>query len=186
MTTRRKLFAALATLPFIGKVFATQKLPESSEILMSFDARDWARHFISHVKANPSIPLDEGTMQSWFANALMRGYDESTMVLNYKLPDVVYTTKECIHFKISNFGAEADIAAGKFLSFLSETGIRGAVARGWCSEKNRYKEMDFDLAEAIVQSLMECRDEIRVLEFEAFTEGGDLIGKGRMFSKKEL
>lgn len=28
-------------------------------------------------------------------------------------------------------------------------GIRGAVARGWCADKNRLKEMDIDLAEAI-------------------------------------
>lgn len=39
--------------------------------LPSFDARDWAAAFC---KIHPS--MDEGTMISWFANALMRGYDE--------------------------------------------------------------------------------------------------------------
>lgn len=39
--------------------------------LPSFDARDWAAAFC---KRNPS--MDEGLMISWFANALMRGYDE--------------------------------------------------------------------------------------------------------------
>ena len=39
--------------------------------LPSFDARDWAAAFC---KRNPT--MDEGTMQAWFANALMRGYDE--------------------------------------------------------------------------------------------------------------
>lgn len=39
--------------------------------LPSFDARDWAAAFC---KLNPSI--DEGLMIVWFANALMRGYDE--------------------------------------------------------------------------------------------------------------
>jgi hypothetical protein len=37
----------------------------------SFDARDWAEAFC---KINPAA--DEGTMLAWFANALMRGFDE--------------------------------------------------------------------------------------------------------------
>jgi hypothetical protein len=40
--------------------------------LPSFDAQDWAKAFC---KINPVI--DEGAMLSWFANALMRGYDEA-------------------------------------------------------------------------------------------------------------
>jgi hypothetical protein len=39
--------------------------------LPSFDAQDWAKAFC---KINPEI--DEGIMLGWFANALMRGYDE--------------------------------------------------------------------------------------------------------------
>lgn len=39
--------------------------------LPSFDARDWAAAFC---KLHSS--MDEGTMIVWFANALMRGYDE--------------------------------------------------------------------------------------------------------------
>jgi len=31
--------------------------------------------------------------------------------------------------------------------------IRGAVARGWCADANRRKEMDSDLAEAISQEV---------------------------------
>lgn len=45
-------------------------------ILESFDARDWARAFVKTIAANQSIPTDEETMTTWFANALMRGYDE--------------------------------------------------------------------------------------------------------------
>jgi len=37
----------------------------------SFDAKDWAAAFC---KRNPT--MDEGLMLAWFANALMRGYDE--------------------------------------------------------------------------------------------------------------
>jgi len=41
--------------------------------LPSFDARDWAEAFLKH---NPNCGIDEGTLIGWFANALMRGYDE--------------------------------------------------------------------------------------------------------------
>lgn len=39
--------------------------------LPSFDARDWAKAFC---KITPEA--DEAHMLTWFANALMRGYDE--------------------------------------------------------------------------------------------------------------
>ena len=42
--------------------------------LPSFDARDWAKAFC---KKFPQ--MDEGLMLGWFANALMRGYDERAM-----------------------------------------------------------------------------------------------------------
>ena len=42
--------------------------------LPSFDAHDWAEAFC---KAFPE--MDEGVMISWFANALMRGFDEHAM-----------------------------------------------------------------------------------------------------------
>lgn len=48
----------------------------STDFSESFDARDWAKAFVEHVTANPAIAADEGTMLAWFANALMRGYDE--------------------------------------------------------------------------------------------------------------
>jgi hypothetical protein len=40
----------------------------------SFDARDWAKAFC---KLNPGV--DELTMISWFASALMRGYDQHAL-----------------------------------------------------------------------------------------------------------
>lgn len=43
----------------------------------SFDARVWAKAFCED---NPE--MDEETMIAWFANALMRGYDEG----RYKAP----------------------------------------------------------------------------------------------------
>jgi len=52
-------------------------IPKAQEkIYRSFDARDWARAFVAHVQTNPAIATDQDTMVTWFANALMRGYDE--------------------------------------------------------------------------------------------------------------
>jgi len=46
--------------------------------LQSFDAMRWAQAFVQLHEANPSIASDAGTMVAWFANALMRGFDEAT------------------------------------------------------------------------------------------------------------
>lgn len=43
--------------------------------LPSFDARDWAEAFCK-AKLKYGWEVDEEIMTSWFANALMRGYDE--------------------------------------------------------------------------------------------------------------
>jgi hypothetical protein len=40
------------------------------------DAQVWARAFVRTVHDHPTIPFDEGTMTSWFANAIMAGYDD--------------------------------------------------------------------------------------------------------------
>lgn len=47
-----------------------------TQLLQSFDAQDWAREFVKAAKENPLLSTDEGAMIGWFANALMRGYDE--------------------------------------------------------------------------------------------------------------
>ncbi len=52
------------------------KLPEDFNVLLSFDAGDWAASFIATLRDNPNIVVDEELMVTWFANALMRGYDE--------------------------------------------------------------------------------------------------------------
>jgi hypothetical protein len=49
--------------------------------LPSFDARDWAAAFCKIAtslgyKDAEGKPIDEGWMITWFANSLMRGYDE--------------------------------------------------------------------------------------------------------------
>jgi len=44
--------------------------------LPSFDARDWAEAFVERANLDPAFATDKGIMIGWFANALMRGYDE--------------------------------------------------------------------------------------------------------------
>lgn len=45
--------------------------------LPSFDAQDWAVAFLKVVKEKGLDPVaDEDWVRGWFANALMRGYDE--------------------------------------------------------------------------------------------------------------
>lgn len=41
------------------------------------DAQIWAKEWLKIIKKHPNIPTDEGTMISWFANAIMAGYDEA-------------------------------------------------------------------------------------------------------------
>jgi len=46
-----------------------------ANIHSQFDAREWAVYFELHWKAYPKIPSDVETMTTWFANAIMAGYD---------------------------------------------------------------------------------------------------------------
>lgn len=48
----------------------------NQDFYRSFDAKVWAKEFVALVRTNPAIATDEETMSGWFANALMRGYDE--------------------------------------------------------------------------------------------------------------
>lgn len=51
-------------------------IEENTKLPESFDARDWAEEFVRIAKQNPHIPQDEECIIGWFANALMRGFDE--------------------------------------------------------------------------------------------------------------
>jgi hypothetical protein len=44
--------------------------------LSSFDANDWAEAFIATYEKADDDFLTVDTMRAWFANALMRGYDQ--------------------------------------------------------------------------------------------------------------
>src|SRR6266540_4892941 len=43
----------------------------------TMDARIWASDWMKTIQEHPGIPTDEGTMVTWFANAIMAGYDEA-------------------------------------------------------------------------------------------------------------
>jgi hypothetical protein len=44
------------------------------------DAQAWAQQFVQIARSNPSIPLDEGSMIGWFANAIEAGRDAGARV----------------------------------------------------------------------------------------------------------
>lgn len=45
------------------------------DLVNTVDAVEWAKEFVRIAKTKPEIPIDEGTMLGWFANAIMTGYD---------------------------------------------------------------------------------------------------------------
>jgi hypothetical protein len=51
--------------------------PEDREhtLPQSIDARDWADEWLKTIALHPDIPTDRMTMVTWFANAIMAGYD---------------------------------------------------------------------------------------------------------------
>ena len=51
-------------------------LPANYDVLKSFDAQHWAAAFLDTLRNNPEIIIDHDLMVTWFANALMRGFDE--------------------------------------------------------------------------------------------------------------
>lgn len=48
----------------------------NSDLVDEFDAQVWAKRWLEIIAENPTIPTDEGAMISWFANAIMSGYDK--------------------------------------------------------------------------------------------------------------
>lgn len=55
----------------------SSEAPHHPACTQSFDARDWARDFNATAKSLGYCDMDEGWLIGWFANAIMRGFDES-------------------------------------------------------------------------------------------------------------
>ncbi len=82
MNSRRtflgRMMAAVGAIAIPVKGILGMSPPELDQAFtQSFDAKDWAKAFIARVHRNPEIPTDEGCMLGWFANAIMRGFDEA-------------------------------------------------------------------------------------------------------------
>jgi len=56
---------------------AEQKEIETVNLCDVTDAMIWVDEWARIIKENPKIPTDQGTMLSWFANAIMAGYDHA-------------------------------------------------------------------------------------------------------------
>ena len=61
--------------------------PHHPACTRSFDARDWARDFRETAKSLGYCDMDEGWLIGWFANAIMRGFDEAEQHREQPAPD---------------------------------------------------------------------------------------------------
>ena len=86
---RREVLGSMITLGVAGQVSAEPAFQpvDSSKVPGSFDASDWASEFC-RVASSKGINIDEGWMITWFANALMRGYDEYENKMRQKCNEI--------------------------------------------------------------------------------------------------
>lgn len=69
------------------------KMSTAFNIHASFDAREWSAYFMATLRENPEIVIDQDLMDTWFANALMRGYDER----EYRTPEYKARIRRALH-----------------------------------------------------------------------------------------
>jgi hypothetical protein len=80
----------------------------------STDARDWATFFVGVAKQHPEIVHDEGTMATWFANAIMKGYDHGVRVSRER--EVVFLRRIYERAEVTRISTERSLAEVKELS----------------------------------------------------------------------
>jgi hypothetical protein len=56
----------------------------NNDFTQSFDAQEWAKAFVERASKDHTFATDESNMIGWFANALMRGYDEHARLARAK------------------------------------------------------------------------------------------------------
>lgn len=87
--------------------------------LPSFDARDWASAFCKTAKTH-GHDIDEGWMITWFANALMRGFDEHAARTHTPTTEAVAAPKvhgdvaEALTQAVEYFDDRADVNDGDY------------------------------------------------------------------------
>ena len=60
-----------------GLMFRDAEVIPDDDIYRSPDPRLWAEAFVGYIIANPAIASDVDCMTTWFASAMMRGYDDA-------------------------------------------------------------------------------------------------------------
>lgn len=68
-------------------------LPSNFKLHRSFDAQHWAAAFLDTLRDHPDIIIDHELMVAWFANALMRGYDER----EWRTPEYKARLRRALH-----------------------------------------------------------------------------------------
>jgi len=89
--------------------------------LPSFDAQDWAKAFCKIAtnlgyKDAEGKPIDEGWMISWFANALMRGYDEGVSRAHEDEPETFEPIGDAAARVVKSLTVGADDALGGLMA----------------------------------------------------------------------
>jgi hypothetical protein len=74
---------------------------EAPDFQASFDARYWAKAFVTIAEKHPDVAIDEATMLGWFANALMRGFDEHHWMSEKQQLSKVYVLDEGEFYEVS-------------------------------------------------------------------------------------
>lgn len=59
----------------------------AQNIMDSFDAHFWAKQFVDHASEYPGVATDESTMQTWFTNVLMAGFDMAKLQMQAELSE---------------------------------------------------------------------------------------------------
>lgn len=70
-------------------------IPDNNDLINEMDANIWTKYWLNTISTHPFIPTDEGTMRSWFANAIMAGYvqgrlHEQRRNINEKLREIIF------------------------------------------------------------------------------------------------
>jgi hypothetical protein len=70
-------------------------MKDANDLIGETDAEVWATYWLEAILEHPNLPADKSTMTSWFANAIMAGYDQGRQVeqrrnIIEKLREIVY------------------------------------------------------------------------------------------------
>lgn len=98
----------------VGPFTATQPVQQDTGLpadnikanwpMQSFDGREWANAFKETV--GRGLPIDEAQVHSWFAAALMRGYDEGARVSTGNFSTEGFRTTDKVAVKLTDAGKQ--------------------------------------------------------------------------------